>query len=147
MLQRVRDGHLLSLFGVWQIPGFFLLAMELADGTLLDRLNACRRQNLSGIGRDELLDSFQQAARGIDFLNEPRHVLVEGGRVVGIQHGDVKPQNLLLVGSLCKVGDFGLLRQLTATASQKTNRMTVAYAPPEVFNGQPSANPTSMHWR
>ena len=139
MLQRVRDGHLLSLFGVWQIPGFFLLAMELADGTLLDRLNACRRQNLPGIAPTELLDWFQQAARGIDFLNDPRHVLVEGGRLVGIQHGDVKPQNLLLVGSLCKVGDFGLLRQLAATASQKTNSMTAAYAPPEVFGGHSSA--------
>ena len=64
MLQRVRDGHLLSLFGVWRIPGFFLLAMELANGTLLDRLNVCRRQNLSGIAPTELLDWFQQAARG-----------------------------------------------------------------------------------
>ena len=140
MLQRVRDGHLLSLFGVWQIPGFFLLAMELADGTLLDRLNACRRQNLPGIAPVELLDWFQQAARGLDFLNEPRHVLVEGGRAAGIQHGDVKPQNLLLVGSLCKVGDFGLLRRLEATVSQKTNSMTAAYAPPEVFEGHASAH-------
>ena len=66
MLQQVRDGHLLGLFGVWPLPGFFVLAMELADGTLLDRLNACRRQGLPGIPRDELLDYFQQAARGID---------------------------------------------------------------------------------
>src|SRR3954467_3718124 len=34
MLQHVRDGHLLSLQGVWPIAGFFVLAMELADGTL-----------------------------------------------------------------------------------------------------------------
>jgi formylglycine-generating enzyme required for sulfatase activity/serine/threonine protein kinase len=138
MLQRVRDGHLLGLFGVWQLPGFFVLAMELADGTLMDRLHECRRQNLPGIPRDELLDYFQQAARGIDFLNEARHVLVEGGQPAAIQHGDIKPQNLLLVGTLCKVGDFGLLLRLAATASQKTGSMTVAYAPPEVIDRKPS---------
>ena len=140
MLQRIRDGHLLSLFGVWRIPGFFLLAMELADSTLLDRLNTCQHQGLPGVARAELLDWFQQAARGLDFLNEAQHVLVEGGRPVGIQHGDVKPQNLLLVGSLCKVGDFGLLRQLAVTTPQKTNSMTAAYAPPEVFGGHSSAH-------
>jgi serine/threonine protein kinase len=138
MLQRVRDGHLLGLFGVWQLPGFFVLAMELADGTLMDRLNECRRRGLPGMPRDELLDYFQQAARGIDFLNEARHALVEGGQPAAIQHGDIKPQNLLLVGSLCKVGDFGLLRRLAATASQKTGSMTVAYAPPEVLDRKPS---------
>src|SRR5262249_24328973 len=120
MLQRVRDGHLLVLSGVWQLPGFFVLAMELADGTLMDRLNACHRQALPGMPRDELLDYFQQAARGIDFLNEPRHLLEPDGRPTAIQHGDIKPQNLLLVGTACKVGDFGLLRRLAATASQKT---------------------------
>ena len=139
MLQRIRDGHLLVLSGVWRIPGFFLLAMELADGTLLDRLNACLRQGLAGVPRHELLEWMEQAARGLDFLNEPRHVLVEGAEPVGIQHGDVKPQNLLLVGSLCKVGDFGLLRRLAGTASQQTNKMTVAYAPPEMFEGRPSS--------
>ena len=138
LLQNVRDGHLLNLFGVWSISGFFVLAMELADGTLLDRLNACRRQGLAGIPRPQLLEWFEQAARGLDFLNEPRHVLVEGGPPMGIQHGDVKPQNLLLVGSLCKVGDFGLLRQLTAPTDRPTRTMTAAYAPPEVFDGRPA---------
>src|SRR5262249_14594245 len=113
--------------------------MELADGTLWDRLLQCRKQGLPGIPREELLEHFQQAARGIDFLNEPRHVLVPGGQPAAIQHGDIKPQNLLLVGSLCKVGDFGLLRRLAdSAASQKTNSLTVAYAPPEVFDKHPS---------
>src|SRR5262249_13176620 len=138
MLQNIRDGHLLVLSGVWELPGFFVLAMELADGTLLDRLNVCRRQDLPGIPREALLEHFQQAARGMISTNGPRHVLVAGGRPTAIQHGDIKPQNLLLVGSLCKVGDFGLLRRLAATALQKTTSLTVAYAPPEVIERRPS---------
>jgi serine/threonine protein kinase len=138
MLQRIRDGHLLGLHGVWAVPGFFVLAMELADRTLMDRLKECREQGLPGIPRDELLRYFEQARAGLDFLNEPRHVLAEGGAPTSLGHGDVKPQNLLLVGSACKVGDFGLLRRLSATASQKTCNLTPAYAPPEAFEGRPT---------
>jgi serine/threonine protein kinase/tetratricopeptide (TPR) repeat protein len=138
MLQHVRDGHLLSVQGIWQIPGYIMLAMELADGTLADRLNQCRKEGLSGVPRDELLRWFTQAAAGLDFLNEPRHVLEPGGKPVAIQHADVKPQNLLLIGSACKVGDFGLLRLLGGSSAQKTTSMTAAYAPPEVFEGKPT---------
>jgi formylglycine-generating enzyme required for sulfatase activity len=135
-LKRIRDGHLLSIHGVWNIAGWFVLAMELADGTLMDRLKECRLRGQPGVPREELLEHFQHAARGIDFLNEPRHVLTPGGTPTSIGHGDVKPQNLLLVGTACKVGDFGLLRRLSASTSQKTNSLTAAYASPEAFEGR-----------
>jgi formylglycine-generating enzyme required for sulfatase activity len=137
-LQQLRDGHLLHLFGVWRVADCFVLAMELADRTLMDRLGECRAQGLSGVPRDELLRCFEQAARGLDYLNEPNHVLEVGGKPVAIQHADVKPQNLLLVGTACKVGDFGLLRCLGNSDSQKSRSMTPAYAPPEVFDGKPT---------
>src|SRR5579884_1349577 len=136
-LQQLRDGHLLCLFGVWRIAGFFVLAMELADGTLMDRLERCREQGVPGVPREELLRCFEQAARGLDFLNEPNHVLEAGGKAVAIQHGDVKPQNLLM-GTACKVADFGLLRSIGGNSPQKTFSMTAGYAAPEVFAGQPS---------
>ena len=47
MLQKVRDGHLLALSGVWSIPGYHVLAMELADGTLMDRLKQCLAEKRS----------------------------------------------------------------------------------------------------
>jgi formylglycine-generating enzyme required for sulfatase activity len=112
--------------------------MELADGTLMDRLIACREQGQPGVPRDDLLRWFAQAAEGLDFLNEPCHVLAPGGKPSAIQHGDVKPQNLLLVGSLCKVGDFGLLRVLNDTVAHTSASRTPAYAPPEVSEGNPS---------
>jgi serine/threonine-protein kinase len=139
MLKNIRDGHLLSLLGAWRITGYFVLVMELADGTLMDRLKECQQEGLKGIPREELLGYFQQAARGIDFLNEPRHVLVPGGMPVGIQHGDIKPHNLLLIGSACKVGDFGLLRRLGTGSVQKTSTHTPAYTAPEVLFLRPCA--------
>jgi formylglycine-generating enzyme required for sulfatase activity/serine/threonine protein kinase len=133
-LVNLRDSNLLSLHGVWKLPGFHLLAMELADGTLMDRLKECLKQGLPGIPRDELLRYFRQAAAGIDFLNEPRHDL-DGSGPVSIQHGDIKPQNLLIVGSGVKVADFGLLRMLrTPAGSLETGTLTVLYAAPELFS-------------
>jgi formylglycine-generating enzyme required for sulfatase activity len=139
LLQHVRDTHLLSIHGAWQVPGHYLLVMELADGTLTDLLQRCRGQGLPGVPRDELLHYFGQAAEGLDFLNEPRHPLGPDGALVSIQHGDVKPGNLLLVGSGVKVGDFGLVRALQhSISSQKSGGLTIAYAAPEMFRGRVS---------
>jgi formylglycine-generating enzyme required for sulfatase activity len=139
MLLNVRDSHLLSIFGVWPITGCHVLAMELADGTLADRLKECRREGLPGVPRDELLRYFAQAAEGLDFLNEPRHFLSPGAAPVSIGHGDIKPQNLLLVGKGVKVGDFGLARALERSlASKITRSMTPAYVAPEGLRGEVS---------
>jgi serine/threonine protein kinase len=60
----------------------------------------------------------------------------------GMQHCDVKPANLLLVGDRLKVADFGLAAATTARKKRDLGcRGSLPYAPPELFRGQPS--PTS----
>src|SRR5205814_1368007 len=65
----------------------------------------------AGIPRGELLRYALEAAKVLDYLNKPRH-FADRGPPVGILHGDVKPQNILLVGDGVKVGDFGLVQLL-----------------------------------
>src|SRR4051794_6330142 len=96
LMRNIRHGNLLPMFGAWQRADFLVIAMELADRTLLDRLKEAQGQGQPGIPPAELLDYLRDAAKGLDFLNEHRHPS-EGG-LAGIQHKDVKPQNLLLVG-------------------------------------------------
>src|SRR5262249_22415697 len=118
----------------WQVNAFLVLAMELADRTLADRFRQASGQGLPGIPRDELLDYMEEAARGIDYLNEPHHT-VGGQGAVAIQHRDIKPQNILLVGSGVKVAASGLARVIQHSQTSHSAGVTPAYAAPEFFSG------------
>jgi serine/threonine protein kinase len=134
-MREVRHPHLLSTIGAWQKDNVLLIAMELADRTLLERFQEAVSQGHPGIPAHELIQHFEDASEGIDFLNESCHAL-EGRDTLGIQHRDIKPQNLLLVGGRVKVADFGLARVLTHTVTGHTGSLTPAYAAPEFFNGK-----------
>jgi len=122
-------------------PKTLVVAMLLADTNLFDLLEQTKSRGNEGIPVDELLDYMEDAAKGIDFLNSPRHDL--GSGPVAVQHCDVKPQNIVLVGDSAMVCDFGLarvtgggeaLRTLTGPAG------TPAYIAPECIRGtEPSA--------
>jgi hypothetical protein len=135
VLRSIRHPNLLATFGTWQSENRLIIAMELAEGTLHDRLRQARDQRLTGIPAEELLGYMADAARAIDFLNAPRHT-IEGHPNVGVQHRDIKPQNLLLVGGGLKVADFGLAQVLERSHADHSGSLTPSYAAPEFFDGR-----------
>src|SRR5262249_2648393 len=139
-LQLVRDSrhpHLVATFGVWQKAGFLIIAMELANCTLLDRHVEAVRQGLPGIPGPKLLAYMKDAAEGIDFLNASRSSH-SGKARAAIKHPDSKPQNLLLIGDSVKVADFGLARRVTHAITGHSGSMTPSYAAPEFFKEETS---------
>lgn len=80
-----------------------------------------------GLPVDDLLEYVEGAAKGLDYLHD-REKLV---------HGDIKPHNILLVGGLAAVGDFGLARAVEQLRKTVMAPVSVAYAPPESFRGKP----------
>jgi formylglycine-generating enzyme required for sulfatase activity len=125
MMKSIRHPNLVSLFGVWRKDDLLILAMELCDCTLHDRLKETVLQNNSGIPVKELLNYMRDAASGLDTLNEKQ-----------VQHRDVKPMNLLMLGRGVKVADFGLAKWLEGSVASNTGAMTPAYAAPEFMRGE-----------
>ena len=136
-LRKLRHANLIATFGAWQRDGWLITAMELADRTLSDRLREATRSGKKGIPGTELLRYMIDAARGIDFLNTPRKQ-PEHTEAVGVQHRDIKPQNLLLVGGSLKVADFGIAQVLSKGLADHTGKMSVSYAAPEFFDHKTS---------
>lgn len=118
-------------------PAELIVVMGLADMSLEDRLRECQKQGQQGITVDELLRYMDDAARAIDFLNKKQHRSDHG--LVAIQHCDIKPQNILIVGGAAQLCDLGLARILD-DARQTRAAFSAAYGAPECLTGSsPSA--------
>ncbi len=130
-IKGLRHAHLLPVFGAWERDGFLIMAMELGDKSLMDRFEECHAAKQRGIPREELLGYLRDAARGLDYLGEARPGA--DGKMTFLQHRDVKPQNLMLVGGTVKIADFGLIKVLKHTLTNASSKMTLTYAPPELF--------------
>lgn len=129
VIKDVRHPHLLSIVRVARRGDVLVIAMELAERSLADRFEEARKEGYDGIPREELLEYMAEAAKGIDFLNDPG----SSGRP-RIQHRDIKPANLLLSGSSVKIADYSLAQALKFHVTESVGS-TPTYAAPEFFEG------------
>ncbi|NQU26204.1 MAG: protein kinase family protein, partial [Candidatus Nealsonbacteria bacterium] len=87
-VKEVRHPFLLSLERIEVIDGQLLVVTELADSSLTQRFQQCLDSDLPGIPREELLIYMHDAADALDYMSENH----------SLQHLDIKPENLLIVG-------------------------------------------------
>jgi serine/threonine protein kinase len=128
-LNRMKTIHhpfILGLERIDIVDGRLIVVTELADGSLWDRFEKCQAEGLSGIPRVELLRFMAEAAEAIDMMNID----------FGLQHLDIKPQNLFLMRNHVKVGDFGMVKDLEGMTATMTGNFTPAYAAPETYDSK-----------
>ncbi len=138
LIRRLNHPCLLKTHAYWRsAEGDLYIIMELADGSLRDRLGECKAQGQQGIPVNELLGYFHDAAEGIDHL-----------KCQNVRHGDIKPDNILIVDNHAKLGDFGLASILldSQRSFADTPCGTARYMAPEVFTGRVSRQSDQYSW-
>jgi serine/threonine protein kinase len=126
----IRHPFILSTERYDIVDGQLLIVMELADCNIEQRLRQHQEQGLPGIPRGELLGYMIEASEALDVMS----------REYDLQHLDIKPQNIFLIGGHVKVADFGLVKDLEGCTASVTGGVTPVYAPPETFDGWVSRN-------
>ncbi len=127
-VKELRHPFLLSLERIEVVDEQLIVITELADRSLADLFDSYVKAGQPGIPREELLHYMQQAADALDFL-AIEHKL---------QHLDVKPENLLMIGKHVKLADFGLVKDLRDASQSLMSGLTPSFAAPELFDGRPS---------
>ena len=133
-IQHLSHPNLLQTQQIWSIPGSIVIAMDIADASLLDLHELYIEEFGKLIDLEKLFHILCQTALALDFLNARRHRI--DGRLVGLQHGDVKPNNILLVGDTAQLADYGLATPISGTSTSCPRHGTAEYTAPEVFQGQ-----------
>jgi serine/threonine protein kinase len=129
-IKSIRHPFLLSIERVEIVEGDLVIVLELADRSLHDLLEENRKAGRIGLPRNEALGYLREAAEVLDLMNLEH----------GLQHLDVKPRNLFLIGRHVKVADFGLVNSLAELSGEGDRNLlgaiTPQYAAPETFEGQ-----------
>ncbi len=134
MVRQLTHPNLIHIERVWSQTGYVVICMELAEGSLLDLLASYQTESGKPIPAEDACGYLLQAADALDFLNARQH-LIDGQRI-GIQHADVKPSNLLILGETVKLCDFGLATRTSSLIQLNRRQGTPGYSAPEVFLGQ-----------
>ncbi len=135
-IQKLSHPNLIKIHRIWSMAGYVVVAMELAEGSLMELLTAYQTEFQANIEHSLLCHFLGQAAEALDYLNARQHTL--DGRKVGWQHCDIKPSNLLLFGEDLKIADFGFATPTTSSLNPYLTGGTLDFAPPEVFRGMVS---------
>jgi serine/threonine protein kinase len=133
-ISQLQHPHLIRIDRIWCYQRFLVIAMELAQGTLADLLANYRSAGNEAIVPEHVCLLLLEAAEALDFLNARQHEI--NGRIVAIQHCDVKPSNLLLVGDQLKVADFSLSSSISSQLETRCRAGTLNYCAPEIFQGR-----------
>jgi serine/threonine protein kinase len=105
LVRNLRHRHLIAVHAYWSDGRHLFIIMELAEGNFADQFSD-HESGCSRLSHAELKSYLKQAAEALDYLH--------GNEVA---HGNVQPENLLLVRNCLKLTDFGAAERVATTTS------------------------------
>lgn len=135
LASQIRHPHVVEILDLGEQDGVLFLVMEWIDGVPLNQLMKAAKR-VGGIPIAVAVRIVMQACAGLHAAHELRD---PGGKLVGLVHRDVSPQNILVTyDGVTKVVDFGVAKAtalndgMTAAGQVKGK---VAYMAPEQVRG------------
>jgi len=123
-LQNFRHAVLPTTEVSWSPAGRLVLVTEEFQLSLRDRLEACQKQGLPGIPREELLGFLRSVAEALDALYAQHQ----------LPHLGLNPRTLLLGRDRVWLADFGLVPLVWLPTGQTVASVNGRYAAPELFD-------------
>jgi serine/threonine protein kinase, bacterial len=132
-IRQLQHPNIVGIQQIWCWSGYVVVAMDLAEGSMLDLLEMYQSEFGTGIVPEHLCYYLAQTADALDFLNTRQHMLSD--QRVAVRHCDVKPSNMLVLEGKVKLADFSCAAQATSPMWYHRRVGTLSYAAPEVFKG------------
>ena len=134
---RLQHPNVVQVFDFGEHSGSLFLAMELVDGTNVNRLLRAIRANEEIVPLDTALYIAHEVAQALSYAHRLQD---DEGKPIGFVHRDVSPANVLLTSTgHVKLTDFGIAK--VAAQSRHTEdghvRGKLGYMSPEQVLGKP----------
>ncbi|KAL4502412.1 hypothetical protein ABPG72_011999 [Tetrahymena utriculariae] len=121
LLRRLDHPNIVKFIDAKKTKDFMYLIMEFCNEGSIEDLIVNQK-----VSENEVLDYFKQICKAFSELNNKN-----------ILHGDVKPSNILLHNSQCKLADFGVSKTIDKKSENTTMRGTPFFMAPQLLNNQP----------
>ncbi|MCU0684462.1 MAG: protein kinase [Polyangiaceae bacterium] len=142
---RVQHPHVVSTLDVVEQGDELLIVMEYVHGESLAALAAEARERGARLPPGVVVSLVAGALRGLQALHEARD---ERGNLLGLIHGDVSPQNVLVgVEGLARLSDFGLAKAAggISLTGHDEFKGKLTYASPEQLGLRPLSPATDLY--
>jgi serine/threonine-protein kinase len=135
---RIHHPNVVSILDVVQTPDELILVMEYVHGESVDRLAFAAAERCERIPLEIAASIVIDTLHG---LNAAHEATDEQGRLLGIVHRDVSPQNILVgADGISRVVDFGVAfaaSRLQETTNARALKGKHGYMAPEQLQGAP----------
>ncbi len=128
--------HIVQVYGLHRLGGYFLQSMEFVDGTSLRTLLAALVKNRHRLPVEWSLIIMRDIARGLAYVHSR---MSDSGSSLKIVHRDVSPDNVLVgQGGVVKLTDFGIAIFDDRLDSSQTGvfKGKFGYMAPEQLSGE-----------